>query len=55
MDGLDPNLLALLKSNGVDPNTAQWNNPLFWIIILGFLRGRGGIFGGDGEGDKGRS
>ena len=54
MEGLDPKLLAALKSNGVSDgkNDHQWDNPLFWLIILGFLRGKGGIFGG-GEGDAG--
>lgn len=47
MDGIDPGLVALLKANGMDKGY-QWNNPLFWLIILGFLRGGGGgIFGGD--------
>lgn len=48
MDGIDPGLATLLKENGFNGGRDQWSNPLFWLIILGFLRdnGGGGIFGG---------
>lgn len=54
MEGIDPNalsgLIAQLKDNGMGDERGgyQWNNPLFWLIILGFLKGEGGggLFGG---------
>ena len=54
MDGIDPaslpGLIAQLKQNGMGDEGSgyQWNNPLFWLIILGFLKGEGdgGLFGG---------
>jgi len=52
MEGLDPGLVALLKDNGMKTDQGyQWNNPLFWLIILGFLRGENGGFFGGGNGD----
>lgn len=49
-------LKTVLENNGLGNDKAgfQWNNPLIWLIILGFLRGDngGGLFGG-GSGDAG--
>ena len=49
MEGMDPGLIALLKQNGFDGNQKDyWSNPIYWLLILGFLRGGGGggLFGG---------
>lgn len=53
MEGIDvTGLAAVLKQNGFDGNQKDyWSNPIYWLLILGFLRGGGGggLFGG---GDK---
>ena len=46
MEGIDPSLVALLQNKGGD----DYDQTLRWLIVLGFLGRRGGLFGGDDAG-----
>lgn len=47
--GIDPALLGLLSSK--DAGAMNMNNPLLWLITLGFLGRNGGLLGGGNAGE----